>query len=86
MHASLAEHVTPFNEALRHPGAAQIWNLGTAAGRAALNAEITRQATIIAYADDFKLMMMISLAAIPLVLLLRGAKPHGGRPAEAVLE
>jgi DHA2 family multidrug resistance protein len=85
MHAALAEHVTPFNEALRHPGVAQIWNLGTAAGRAALNAEVTRQATIIAYADDFTLMMVISLAALPLVLLLRGAKTYGGA-AEAVLE
>jgi DHA2 family multidrug resistance protein len=85
MHAALAEHVTPFNEALRQPGVAQIWNLGTAAGRAALNAEVTRQATIIAYADDFTLMMVISLAALPLVLLLRGAKTYGGA-AEAVLE
>jgi MFS transporter, DHA2 family, multidrug resistance protein len=85
MHAALAEHVTPFNEALRNPAVAQFWNLGTAAGRLALNAEVTRQATIIAYADDFKLMMLISLAAIPLVLLLRGAKTRGGAP-EAVLE
>jgi DHA2 family multidrug resistance protein len=85
MHAALAEHVTLFNEALRNPAVAQIWNLGTAAGRLALNAEITRQATIIAYANDFKLMMLISLAAIPLVLLLRRAKTHGGTP-EAVLE
>ena len=85
MHAALAEHVTPFNEALRNPAVAQFWNLGTPAGRLALNAEVTRQATIIAYADDFKLMMLISLAAIPLVLLLRGAKTRGGA-AEAVLE
>jgi DHA2 family multidrug resistance protein len=85
MHAALAEHVTPFNEALRNPAVAHIWNLGTAAGRAALNGEITRQATIIAYANDFKLMMLISLAAVPLVLLLRRVTPHGGA-AEAVLE
>ena len=85
MHAALAEHVTPFNAALRNPAVAQFWNLGTPAGRLALNAEVTRQATIIAYADDFKLMMLISLAAIPLVLLLRGAKTRGGA-AEAVLE
>ena len=31
------------------------------------------QAAIISYIDDFKLMMVLSLAAIPLVLLLRSA-------------
>jgi DHA2 family multidrug resistance protein len=37
---------------------------------------VTVQATIIAYIDDFKLMMILSLAAMPLLLLLR--KPKGG--------
>ena len=31
------------------------------------------QASIIGYIDDFKLMMILSLAAVPLVLLLRRA-------------
>jgi len=39
---------------------------------------VTLQATVISYIDDFKLMMILSLAAIPLVLLLR--KP--GTPAK----
>ncbi len=43
---------------------------------------ITLQATIIAYIDDFKLLMILSLAAMPLVLLLR--KPaHPGRSITA---
>ncbi len=85
MHAELVQHVTPFNDALQNGGAARIWDLATAAGRAALNAEITRQATIIAFNDDFKLMMIVALAALPLVLLLRRAKAQGS-PAEAVLD
>jgi DHA2 family multidrug resistance protein len=36
---------------------------------------ITLQAVIIAYTDDFKLLMILSLSALPLVLLLR--KPGG---------
>jgi DHA2 family multidrug resistance protein len=40
---------------------------------AALNAEVTRQAAMVAYIDDFKLMMLIALASLPLLLLLRGA-------------
>lgn len=85
MHSELAQHVTPFNEALRQPGVAQIWDLATVAGRAALNAEITRQATIVAYSDDFKLMMMVALAAVPFIFLLRGAKQRAGAD-HAVLE
>jgi DHA2 family multidrug resistance protein len=43
----------------------------TLAGRAALNAEVTRQAQIVAYMNDFKLMMILSLVITPLVLLMR---------------
>ena len=38
------------------------------------DAEINRQAAFIGYIDDFYLMMWVTLAAIPLVLLLRPAK------------
>jgi DHA2 family multidrug resistance protein len=84
MHADLAAHITPFNQALQQGAAARIWNLGTLAGRAALNGEITRQATIIAYANDFKLMMIVTLAAMPMIFLLRKAKAQGD--SHAVLE
>jgi DHA2 family multidrug resistance protein len=86
MHAELVEHVTPFNHALQMPDVARIWNLATTAGRAALNAEITRQSTIIAFVDDFKLMMFVALAAMPLVLVLRRTRAQGGGGAEAVLD
>ena len=85
MHAELVEHITPFNDALQAGSASRIWDLTTAAGRVALNAEITRQATIIAYNDDFKLMMIVALAALPLVMLLRRAKTQGNA-AEAILD
>ena len=41
---------------------------------AALNAEVTRQAAMVAYIDDFKLIMLIAVASIPLLLLLREAR------------
>jgi len=46
---------------------------GAASGRAALDQVIQMQAAIISFIDGFKLMMILSLAAIPLVLLLRSA-------------
>jgi DHA2 family multidrug resistance protein len=36
-----------------------------------LNAEITRQATIIAYMNDFKLMLLVALPPVFLLLLMR---------------
>jgi DHA2 family multidrug resistance protein len=49
------------------------------------DAEINRQALMIAYIDDFYLMMLVSLVAIPLLLLLRkGRRPQPGEPAAAM--
>ena len=70
-HASLASLLTPFDPVLRLPQVQQVWNMQSASGLAALNQEVTRQASMIAYTDDFKLMMIVTLSAIPLLLLLR---------------
>ena len=58
----------------------------TAGGRAALDQVIQTQASIISYIDDFKLMMILSLAAIPLVLLLRRAPTSGESDHAMVME
>ena len=44
-------------------------------GIAALNVEATRQAAMVAYIDDFKLMMIIIIVSLPLLLLLRRPRP-----------
>jgi DHA2 family multidrug resistance protein len=77
-HESIAAYVTPFNRVFENPVVQGAMNPVTAAGRAMLDSTITLQATIIAYMDDFKLLMLLSLGAMPLVLLLR--KP--AKPAE----
>jgi DHA2 family multidrug resistance protein len=58
----------------------------TEAGRAALDGAVTLQATIISYIDDFKLMMILSLIAAPLVLLLRKPRQAPSRDHAAVME
>jgi DHA2 family multidrug resistance protein len=68
MHSTLGEHVTRFSPMLRAQLPDGSPSLRTLAG---LNATVTEQAAMIAYNDDFKLMMLLSLAAIPLVILLR---------------
>ena len=74
MHASLTEHINIGNTALLDPALAASYNLGSGAGAASLNGEITRQAAMVAYLDDFWMMLMLTLLVIPLLLLIRPAK------------
>jgi DHA2 family multidrug resistance protein len=83
MHARLTESVTPFNQALADPAAAML-NPATDTGRALLEQIVTQQASIIAYSNDFKLMMVMTLLAFPLILLVRRqAPPAIGSPVPA---
>ena len=70
-HAELVGGVTPYSLMTQAPYLPEAWSLDSAAGLGALNAEITRQAATIAYLNDFKLMTIVALAAIPLVFLFR---------------
>ena len=72
-HATIATHVTAVNRVFNNGVLLHAWSPWTAGGRAALDQVIQMQAAVISYIDDFKLMMILSLAAIPLVLLLRRA-------------
>src|SRR5712672_3541120 len=72
-HADIARHVTAVNRVFESPTIAQFWNPATDAGRAALDAMITQQAQIIAYIDDFKLLMIATLVVIPLLVVFKKA-------------
>ena len=51
-----------------------------------INGEITRQAAMVAYLDDFKLMLIITLACIPMLLLMRAPKKAAGRPTHVEVD
>jgi MFS transporter, DHA2 family, multidrug resistance protein len=85
-HATIASHVTAFNHAFDNSIVRHALSPWTASGRAALDQVIQTQASIISYIDDFKLMMILSLAAIPLVLLLRSAPSSGENDHAMVME
>jgi MFS transporter, DHA2 family, multidrug resistance protein len=85
-HAEIAQHVTAVNRVFEIPVIAQFWNPATDAGRAALDAMITRQAQIIAYIDDFKLLMIATLAVIPLLMVFKQASESGGRDHALALD
>jgi MFS transporter, DHA2 family, multidrug resistance protein len=68
-HAEIVNYVTPFNRVFDQPNFHNYLNPLIAAGRAALDNTVTFQAMVISYLDDFRLLMLLSLAAMPLVLL-----------------
>ncbi|BBP03585.1 EmrB/QacA family drug resistance transporter [Sulfuriferula plumbiphila] len=75
MHSRLAEQVTPYGAGLHAlPHAA----LSTTNGLARLNQLVSTQAAMIAYNNDFKLMMVLTICAIPLIMLLKTAQATKG--------
>ncbi|HZK89728.1 MAG TPA: DHA2 family efflux MFS transporter permease subunit [Stellaceae bacterium] len=82
VHSQLAEHVRPDNPLAQN--LATPYSLTNVHGIAALNAEITRQAQMIAYIDDFHLMVIIIFAALPFLLLLRRPRRAADGPAVVI--
>jgi MFS transporter, DHA2 family, multidrug resistance protein len=80
VHSRLVEGLRPDNPLAQAPYLPAPFSLSTPGGMAALNTEVTRQAAMVAYIDDFKLLMLIALASLPLLLLLREA-PRRPPPA-----
>ena len=79
VHSRLIENLRPDNPLAQGPLLAPPFSLTTPSGIAALNAEVTRQAAMVAYINDYALMMLIVLLLIPLLLLVRRARE--ARPA-----
>jgi DHA2 family multidrug resistance protein len=74
VHSRLVEGLRPDNPLIQGHLLAPNFSLTAPSGVAALNAEVTRQAAMVGYNDDFVLMMIMVLASLPLVLLVRVAR------------
>ncbi len=83
VHSRLIEHLRPDNP-LAQSQLASPYSLTDPSGIAALNAMATRQAAMVAYIDNFKLMMIMVIAGVPLVLLLR--RPRAAARAAVAAE
>ncbi|TXH68326.1 MAG: DHA2 family efflux MFS transporter permease subunit [Thiothrix sp.] len=70
-HAAFAEYITPFNLALNEGIQQGVFDLKTPQGLIAINNQVNIQALTLAYLQDFRLMMWVTMAAIPLVFLLK---------------
>ena len=64
------------------PDVRSIIDLTTDAGRALLDGIVTQQAMLIAYLNDYKLLMYLTIGVIPLIFIIgstrKKAAPAGG--------
>jgi DHA2 family multidrug resistance protein len=77
-HADIAQNITEHSLAMIN--STQIQTAIPTAGPlvlAMMNAEVTKQALFIAYLDDFKLMMWVTFAVLPLLFFMRRGRQVG---------
>ena len=83
VHGSLAAKIDP-NDPVVRATLPRMFDPATLAGITSLNGEVTRQATMVAYVDDFRLMFVITIACMPMLLFMRKPRRSGGDTIHAV--
>ena len=78
-HADLAGHVTASASSMIDVSATERFQSAGETALRMIDAEVNRQAAMIGYVNDFWLMMWVTLAAVPLALLLRRPAASGPR-------
>jgi len=90
VYAVLNEHVTPFNHAMQMPNVSGLIDMGTDTGRALADAMIAVQAQIIAFSQDYQMVMLFTLCTIPLAIMIGSTKAalrkQSVAPEHAVME
>src|SRR3982074_2246812 len=89
-YAILSQHVNPFNHALQMPDVRSMIDMGTDKGRAMMDVMVNLQAQIIAFSQDYQMVMIFTLCAIPLAIMIGSTKAalrkHSQAPEHAVIE
>jgi DHA2 family multidrug resistance protein len=90
VYAVLNENVTPFNHAMQMPDVHRLIDMSTDTGRAMADVMIGLQAQIIAFSQDYQLVMMFILGSIPLAIMIGSSKAalraQSAAPEHAVIE
>ena len=85
-HAALVEKITHANPAWNNPAVAAAFDPARPAAAAALDAVISQQSAMIAYINDFRLMMYLTLAMIPLLFIVGARSTQTPADAHAVMD
>jgi DHA2 family multidrug resistance protein len=78
-HSDLAGHITPAITGMLDLSSLERFNQYGEAALGMLDLMVTRQAAMVAYIDDFWLMMWLSLASVPMVLIMRTSQVPAAR-------
>jgi MFS transporter, DHA2 family, multidrug resistance protein len=80
MHARLAERITPFGDSF-NPLKSSVGF--SAHGLAAVNESVSAQGLMIAYNNDFKVILVLVVCSLPLVALFSSSSQQKADPAMA---
>jgi len=70
-HALLSENITPFNELLHYPAVVNTWSIDELGDLLSLQAEVARQAAMIAYNNSFMVCAIVMALLLPVVYLFK---------------
>src|ERR1700724_469537 len=84
------QHINPFNHAMQMPNMRGMIDMTTDGGRALADVMVGLQAQIIAFSQDYQMVMMFTLCVIPLALMIGSSKgalrKQAHAPEHAVIE
>jgi MFS transporter, DHA2 family, multidrug resistance protein len=83
VYAVLSQHINPFNNAMQMPHVRGMIDMSTDAGRAMADVMVSLQAQIIAFSQDYQMVMLFTLCAIPLALMIGSSKAALRKQAQA---
>jgi DHA2 family multidrug resistance protein len=83
VYAVLSQHISPFNHAMQMPNVRGMIDMSTDAGRAMADVMVSLQAQIIAFSQDYQMVMLFTLCAIPLALMIGSSKAALRKQAQA---
>jgi DHA2 family multidrug resistance protein len=90
VYAVLSQHINPFNHAMQMPGVRGMIDMSTDAGLAMADVMVSLQAQIIAFSQDYQMVMLFTLCAIPLAVMIGSTKASLRKqslaPEQAVIE
>jgi MFS transporter, DHA2 family, multidrug resistance protein len=90
VYAVLSEHINPFNHAMQMPDVRSMIDMNSDTGRALADVMVGLQAQIIAFSQDYEMLMVFTLCAIPLAIMIGSTKlalrKQSLAPEHAVIE
>lgn len=73
-HATFAQYITTFSHPLHMAAEKGMYDVSTQAGLYAIDAEVNRQAALLGYLQDYRLMMFVCVVMLPMIFLFKKSR------------